>query len=97
KLRTYSRGEMMSKSDIDIYYQQVREKIVHEDELVHQRTLWTITVNGFLFGAFGLTIGPQMAGSVGGEEIIANLRSTMGTIGIATAVVGLGGVIAAYR
>lgn len=36
-------------------WKRVREQIAHEDELIHQRTTWLITINAFLFGGFFLS------------------------------------------
>ena len=35
-------------------YTVYRQYLVHEDDLVHQRTTWSITIQGFLIVAFGL-------------------------------------------
>jgi len=42
--------------DIQLSYKSAREKIVHEDDLVHQRLTWLITLNGLVFSALGFTL-----------------------------------------
>ena len=41
------------------YYERCREFIVHEDDLIHQRLTWFITLQGFLFGAYGFSMSAQ--------------------------------------
>jgi hypothetical protein len=41
------------------YYQLLRDRTQHEDELVHQRLTWMITLNGLLFTAYGFSLGAQ--------------------------------------
>lgn len=41
-------------------YTVYRGYLVHEDDLVHQRTTWSITIQGFLIVAFGLAFSNRM-------------------------------------
>ena len=46
-------------TDVYKFYEQIREKIVHEDELVNHRLMWAITLNGLLFTAYGFSLGAE--------------------------------------
>ena len=50
------------------YYQRCREFVVHEDDLIHQRLTWLITLQGFLFGAYGFSMSAQ-ASSLSAEGL----------------------------
>ena len=40
-------------------WKNLRTLIQHEDSLVNNRLVWMLTFNGFLFTAFGLSLGPE--------------------------------------
>jgi ABC-type sugar transport system permease subunit len=44
------------KDPLIVDWDRVREQIVHEDDLIHQRMTWLITANAFLFGGFFLVL-----------------------------------------
>jgi hypothetical protein len=66
-------------------YTAYRNYLSHEDDLIHQRTTWSITIQSFTIATFGLTFQKKM-------EILA--RTDPGAAGNAAA--GLAGVITQY-
>jgi hypothetical protein len=99
-------------SQVNDAYTLIREKIVHEDDLVHQRITWVITFNGLLFTAYGFSLGADAASIIAlangatTEQIAAynslastilTLRVGMVAVGIASSLAALLGVAAAYR
>jgi hypothetical protein len=38
------------------YYKQLREYVEHENHLMHVRITWLLTIHGFLFASYGLTL-----------------------------------------
>jgi hypothetical protein len=49
-------------------YGAYRDYIKHEDELIHQRLSWNLTLQGFLFTAYGLTF--SMLSNPGGDPTV---------------------------
>lgn len=45
-------------------YKAYRDYIVHEDDLVNQRTTWSVTIEAFVIGIFGLTYQKKMEGLI---------------------------------
>ena len=45
-------------------YKAYRDYIVHEDDLVNQRTTWSITIQSFVIAIFGLTYQKKMEGII---------------------------------
>lgn len=89
------------------FYKQIRAKIEHEDDLVHQRITWMITLHGLLFAAYGFSLQPQATVLLGSEATRAGsaqfihdlekLRVGMAFAGVFVGVAVLAGVIAAFR
>jgi hypothetical protein len=46
------------------YWDQVRNAIIHEDNLVNHRLTWLLTVEGFLIGGFALVETTILAGKL---------------------------------
>src|SRR5579872_2758944 len=44
-------------ADALLIYDAYRDYIKHEDELIHQRLSWNLTLQGLLFTAYGVTLG----------------------------------------
>lgn len=91
--------------NIESSYKSVREKIVHEDDLVHQRLTWLITLNGLVFSALGFTLIAE-SGSLKvatGQSVVNfvfalnSIRFGLLVVGVGSCVAALMGVIAAYR
>jgi len=53
----------------DLYY-MAREHVQHEDELINQRTTWTLTSQGFLILAYSAVIGLSGGSLLTGKTII---------------------------
>lgn len=51
------------------YYKLAREKIVHEDNLVNNRTNWLLAAQGLLFAAFGVVVDFIKAGKPVPHEV----------------------------
>lgn len=47
---------MADRLEIARYYDFLIRKIDHEDTLIHYRTQWSLTLQGFLFAAFSLVV-----------------------------------------
>ena len=47
------------ENETDEFYERVRAKIEHEDDLVHQRITWMITLHGLLFTAYGFSLAAE--------------------------------------
>lgn len=52
-------GPAPDPNDVDRLYKLIRSKVEHEDELVHQRLTWMITLHGLLFTAYGFSLSAQ--------------------------------------
>ena len=91
-------------------YALVRARVVHEDELINQRLIWMITLNGLLFTAYGFSLdaeGSSLAALVSGagalpgvvanfQQAYANLTATIATIRDAMTGIGIGSSLAAF-
>lgn len=66
--------------DGEAYYLQIRDQIKHEDNLCNNRMTWLISLQSFLFGAYGFTanISPS-------NTSIETARSAFCTVGIISA------------
>ncbi|EFL52318.1 conserved hypothetical protein [Solidesulfovibrio fructosivorans JJ]] len=47
------------KGKITFFYEHTRNQIQHEDNLINQRVVWLLQVNGFLFAAYAFTLVAQ--------------------------------------
>lgn len=47
----------LALSDVLTYYGQLRDYVKHEDELINSRLSWSLTIDGFLFTAYGVLLG----------------------------------------
>jgi hypothetical protein len=47
-------------SDILTYYDLIRKYVQHEDNLIHSRLMWSLTVHGFLLAAFAILLGKAL-------------------------------------
>jgi uncharacterized protein YacL len=93
-------------------YEHIREKIMHEDNLINHRIMWAITLNGLLFSAYGFSL---MADSGAIAALAANatpsqiaayqtlistinvLRQGMVYVGIGSSAAAFVGIAAAFR
>lgn len=95
----------------DALYERTRAKVLHEDDLVHQRMTWMITLHGLLFTAYGFSLSAEAGSltSIGAASVdqqtaylkfwqtVGTVRGAMVFVGIVSSVAALIGVIAAYR
>ena len=44
-------------TEVENYYKLFRDQIVHEDNLINNRTNWLLAAQGLLFAAFGVLVG----------------------------------------
>jgi hypothetical protein len=99
--------EVFTKEEIEALYDRIRAKIEHEDNLVNQRIMWMITIQGFLFTAYGFSLSAEASSlSVldSNSEAYTVFRSTVIALHQAMVAVGIGssfaafvGVVAAHR
>jgi hypothetical protein len=99
--------EKWMKEEVERLYDRIRAKIEHEDNLVNQRIMWMITLQGLLFTAYGFSLSAEatsLSVSSSNPEAHKMFFSTLTTLRQAMVVVGAGssfatllGVIAAHR
>lgn len=93
------------KEDVELLYDRIRAKIEHEDNLVNQRIMWMITLQGLLFTAYGFSLSAEATAlSVSSSEhkmlfisTLTTLRQAMVAVGVGSSFATLLGVIAAHR
>ncbi|WP_338550968.1 hypothetical protein [Roseovarius phycicola] len=57
-------GVQMSEEEYVLnIYRTFREKVVHEDNLVHQRMIWFVTLQALLFTSFAILLGDMSTGT----------------------------------
>ncbi|SHG80800.1 hypothetical protein SAMN05444003_1022 [Cognatiyoonia sediminum] len=91
---------------LNTLFQQARDYVIHEDDLVDRRLKWVITITGFLFAAYGATwiAWPdevKLNGPLQGAEYIALslciVRMTLAIFGYASARIGAISIQAAHH
>ena len=97
----------ITKAEAEALYDRIRAKIEHEDNLVNQRIMWMITLQGLLFTAYGFSLSAE-ASSLSFANTnpdayhvfkanLTTLRTAMTYTGISASVAALMGVVAANR
>ncbi len=91
----------MKREDV---WRDMRSVVQHEDALINTRLGWTLTFTGFLFAAFGLTMGAQ-AGLLGNacatdetcavSEDVASALQVVQQVRMVAACAGIGSALAA--
>ena len=95
---------------IGAQYALVRARIIHEDELINQRLVWMITLNGLLFTAYGFSLSAEgsslsalAAAASAPKEVAASIKdaydsltSTIITIRSAMTWIGISSSLAAF-
>ncbi|MFN6517621.1 MAG: hypothetical protein RMY29_024485 [Nostoc sp. CreGUA01] len=98
--------ENLTKEEVELLYNRIRAKIEHEDNLVNQRIMWMITLQGLLFTAYGFSLSAQatsLSVSISDENYkmfistLTILRQAMVAVGVGSSFATLLGVIAAHR
>lgn len=81
-------------------YRLFREKVTHEDNLVHQRTIWFVTLQALLFTSFAILLGDGEAGNGSALDLNAvalrRIAIVMSAVGILSALVTFASVSAAF-
>lgn len=95
--------ENFIKEEVERLYHRIRAKIEHEDNLVNQRIMWMITLQGLLFTAYGFSLSAEATSlSVSSSDkmsfisTLTILRQAMVAIGVGSSLATLLGVIAAH-
>lgn len=97
--------------EIENSYDRVRDKVVHEDNLVNQRLTWFIALNGFIFAALSFSLSAEGSAlselssesdtvKAKAESFINRLhfiRLSLFSIGLGSSLATLLGIFAAYR
>ena len=52
-------GWTSDKAHVEFYYKELRDHIKHEDNLCNNRMTWLITLQAFLFSAYGFSLSAQ--------------------------------------
>lgn len=99
--------ENWMKEEIQYLYDRIRAKIEHEDNLVNQRIMWMITLQGLLFTAYGFSLSAEatslstLGSNLKAHEMfmstLTTLRQAMVAVGVGSSFATLLGVIAAHR
>ncbi len=86
---------------VELLYDRIRAKIEHEDNLVNQRIMWMITLQGLLFIAYVFSLSAEATSlCVSNSDFISTLitiRQAMIAVGVGSSFTTLLGVIAALR
>ncbi|MBE9035661.1 hypothetical protein [aff. Roholtiella sp. LEGE 12411] len=97
-------AENWIKEEVERLYDRIRAKIEHEDNLVNQRIMWMITLQGLLFTAYGFSLSAEATSlSVSSSDkmsfisTLTTLRQAMVAVGVGSSFATLLGVIAAHR
>lgn len=89
------RQRSMEKVEI---YKLFRDYVKHEDELINRRMSWNLTLHGFLFAAYGLSLQMVNQGAQPGVAIAAlSLLYLLPIIGIVVAFLGWRSIKAAQK
>ncbi|ODG99741.1 hypothetical protein A4S05_36660 [Nostoc sp. KVJ20] len=99
--------DVFTKEEIEALYDRIRTKIEHEDNLVNQRIMWMITLQGFLFTAYGFSLSAEASSldvlNSNPEaykmfiSTVITLHQAMVAVGIGSSFAALVGVVAAHR
>lgn len=82
----------------DEFYKAIRDQIVHEDNLCNQRMTWLITLQAFLFGAYGFSLSAESnQNGVNLRDTIITARTGMAMVGILSSLVVIVALFAAKR
>ena len=73
-------------------YELFRSHVVHEDDLIDQRTTWAVTIQGFAIAALGFSVGSS---GTNPKHQLTALIITIATIGIGVALISYVSVRAA--
>lgn len=85
------------KSDGTIeLYQLLRSYLQHEDNLVHYRTSWFLTLNSFLFAAVALILSADSEKILFTRDEVDGFLLILGLVGFLSAVATLFGIVAAH-
>jgi hypothetical protein len=68
------------------FYREIRDHIKHEDTLCNQRMTWLITLQAFLFGAYGFSLSAE-SGLTPNKETIATARTGIALMGVLSSIV----------
>ena len=69
----------------DDYYREIRDHIKHEDLLCNQRMTWLVTLQAFLFGAYGFSLSAEF----GPHGTFSNVQITVATAREGIALMGI--------
>ncbi|MEQ1865079.1 MAG: hypothetical protein ABL996_10560 [Micropepsaceae bacterium] len=88
---------MSARLESSKYYEFLIRKIDHEDSLIHFRTQWSLTFQGFLFAAYSLVIASEAfaKSDSASQQIMADFLLLLSVAGVASAGVTTRGVKAA--
>jgi magnesium-transporting ATPase (P-type) len=98
-------SENLMKEEVELLYDRIRAKIEHEDNLVNQRIMWMVTLQGLLFTAYVFSLSAEATAlNVPSSDKVSSFISTLTTLRQAMVALGVGssfatllGVIAAHR
>jgi hypothetical protein len=80
------------------FYTQLRDQIVHEDNLCNQRMTWLIALQAFLFGAYGFSLSAEgAAGAKDISQVINSARTGFAVAGVLSPIPVLAALWAAVR
>ncbi|WP_127114109.1 hypothetical protein [Shimia sediminis] len=89
-------------------YRAYREKVTHEDNLVHQRTIWFVTLQALLFTAFAILLGEAIKIKLPVPRValydidfsqseLGHVFLIIGGVGIASSLATFMSILAAFR
>jgi hypothetical protein len=99
----------LSADDLMKYYDRMRGKVEHEDNLVNHRMMWMITLHGFLYASYGLAISPAIEKFFRNDsdlsidlswdqlQYLSDLKSIIALVGIISGIAAFIGIVAAFR
>lgn len=102
-----SSREMRRRENVNVYselikdgtvevFELLRRYVAHEDELVHQRTTWFLTLNSFLFASIALVLSAEAAPPYIAEWQVSLFFILVGIAGLTSSVTASYGIWAAY-
>ncbi len=74
-----------AKSSVEDYYKLFRDQIVHEDNLINNRTNWLLAAQGLLFAALGVLI-RELEGGVTVSFKVKLLMNVIPAVGISVTI-----------
>ena len=75
------------KPHTDFFYKAIRDQIEHEDHLCNNRMTWLITLQAFLFSAYGFSLSAQAVLRDGNSDLVSiinNARLCFAAVGVAS-------------